>query len=304
MISEKLRVSVSSEGDASLATDVARAVSPVDGAHIEELVELTGRADAGDAHRLDSVISAIDATTLDGTDTPTRVRDLVASALRPDPEDETAPHTAAVCVYPDMVPVARRALGASSAVRLASVAGAFPSGRSPLEVRVAEVAYALERGADEIDMVIDRGAFLSGEFAKVSSDIVAMKALCRVHGATLKVILENCDLGGPDGVARASWIAMAAGADFIKTSTGKGRGSATLQDVAVMLLAARDYEEATGRRVGVKAAGGIRDVTEALHYLRLAERIGGTDASSPTRFRFGASSLLGAAVAARRRSRA
>ena len=238
---------------------------------------------------LDLAISMVDLTTLEGADTPGRVTSLCTKAMRPDPRDPTVPFVAAVCVYPDLVAHARSVLGAS-AVAVASVATAFPSGRASLNVKLLDVREAVAAGADEIDMVIDRGAFLSGRIGQVFDEVVAVKGAC--GQAHLKVILETGELVTYDNVRRASWIAMLAGADFIKTSTGKVAVSATTPVALVMLEAVRDFAEATGRVVGVKVAGGIRSTKDAFRYLVLVNETVGAAWLSPALFRFGASSLL------------
>jgi len=238
---------------------------------------------------LDLAISMVDLTTLEGADTPGRVTSLCSKAMRPDPSDPSVPSAAAVCVYPDLVAHARHVLGAS-AVKVASVATAFPSGRASLNVKLLDVREAVSAGADEIDMVIDRGAFLSGRLGQVFDEVVAVKEVCAT--AHLKVILETGELATYDNVRRASWIAMLAGADFIKTSTGKAGISATLPTALVMLEAARDFAEATGAVVGVKVAGGIRTSKDALRYLVVVNETTGSQWLTPDRFRFGASSLL------------
>jgi deoxyribose-phosphate aldolase len=238
---------------------------------------------------LDLSISMVDLTTLEGADTPGRVGSLCAKARRPDPRDPTVPSVAAVCVYPDLVAEARSAL-AGSTVRVASVATAFPSGRASMTVKLADVHEALDAGAHEIDMVIDRGAFLSGRLGQVFDEIVAVKEAC--GEAHLKVILETGELVTYDNVRRASWLAMLAGADFIKTSTGKVSASATTPVAMVMLEAVRDFAESTGTLVGVKVAGGIRTSKDAFKYLVLVNETVGSLWLTPDRFRFGASSLL------------
>ena len=241
------------------------------------------------ATAIDLAIRMIDLTTLEGTDTEGKVRTLVAKALRPDPLDPGCPSVAAVCVYPDRVGLARQALGAAS-LHVASVATAFPAGRSSLVVKLRDTADAVEAGADEIDMVIDRGAFLSGRAMAVLDEIVAVKQACgRAH---LKVILETGELVTYDNVRRAAWLAMLAGADFVKTSTGKVQPAATMPVTLVMLEAVRDFRAATGRQVGVKAAGGIRSSKDAIRYLVMTGEVAGNDWLDPDWFRFGASSLL------------
>jgi len=238
---------------------------------------------------LDLAIRMVDLTTLEGQDTPGKVRALCAKAQRPDPTDPSCPPVAAVCVYGDLVPVAVEALRGSG-IRVAAVATAFPSGRAPLEVKLADVRAAVEAGAEEIDMVIDRGAFLAGRYLAVHDEIVAVKEAC--GDAHLKVILETGELATYDNVKRASWLAMLAGADFVKTSTGKVSPAATLPVALVMLEAARDFRDRTGRRVGVKVAGGIRAAKDAIRYLVIVNETCGDDWLTPDAFRFGASSLL------------
>jgi deoxyribose-phosphate aldolase len=241
------------------------------------------------AQAIDLAIRMVDLTTLEGADTPGKVRALSAKALRPDPADPTCPPVAAVCVYPAMVPTAAAVL-AGSGVHLASVATAFPSGQAPLEVKLADTREAVAGGADEIDMVISRGAFLAGDYGKVFDEIVAVKEAA--GPAHLKVILETGELGTYDNVRRASWLAMLAGADFIKTSTGKVAVNATPPVTLLMLEAVRDFRERYGRQVGVKPAGGIRTTKDAIKYLVMINETCGDDWLSPDWFRFGASSLL------------
>ncbi len=246
------------------------------------------------AYAIDLAISMIDLTTLEGADTPGRVRSLCARAMRPDPGDPTAPSTAAVCVYGDLAATARAAL-VGSTVRVAAVATAFPSGRAGLAVKLADTAEAVAAGADEVDMVIDRGAFLSGRYLEVFETVRAVKAACaRPDGgsAHLKVIFETGELQTYDNVRRACWLAMTAGADFIKTSTGKVAVNATPPVTLVLLEAVRDYRAATGVQIGVKPAGGIRTTKDALKYLVLVNEVLGDDWLSPEWFRFGASGLL------------
>ncbi len=238
---------------------------------------------------IDLAIRMVDLTTLEGADTPGRVRSLCTKAQFPDPRDESVPSVAAVCVYPDLVALAREVLERSD-VKVASVATAFPSGRASMRVKLLDVADAVEAGADEIDMVIDRGAFLEGRYGQVFDEIVAVKEACA--SAHLKVILETGELVTYDNVKRASWIAMLAGADFIKTSTGKVGVNATLPVGLVMLEAVRDFAEQTGVMVGVKVAGGIRTTKDAMKYLVLVNETAGHLWLDPEMFRFGASSLL------------
>lgn len=260
---------------------------------------------------LDTVIELIDLTTLEGTDTPGKVRSLVAKALTPDPSDPSAPRPAAVCVYGDMVPYAVEALGAAHAgavrragasadghsggVNVAAVATAFPSGRASLKVKLADTADAVAAGADEIDMVIDRGAFLSGRYGLVFDEIVAVKEACRRDDGTyahLKVILETGELNTYDNVRRASWLSILAGGDFIKTSTGKVSPAATLPVTLLMLEVVRDWHRLTGEEIGVKPAGGIRSSKDAIKYLVTVAETVGEHWLQPHLFRFGASSLL------------
>jgi deoxyribose-phosphate aldolase len=238
---------------------------------------------------LDAAVRMIDLTTLEGADTPGKVRAMCAKARRPDPADPAVPPVAAVCVYPDLVPVAKAEL-AGSTVGIASVATAFPSGRASLAVKLADTADAVAGGATEVDMVIDRGAFLAGRYGLVYEEIVAVKQAC--GDAHLKVILETGELVTLDNVARASWLAMLAGADFIKTSTGKVSPASTPPVALVMLTAVRDYAQMTGHRVGVKVAGGIRTAKDAIRYLVLVNETAGADWLTPGLFRIGASSLL------------
>jgi deoxyribose-phosphate aldolase len=241
------------------------------------------------AHLLDLAISMIDLTTLEGSDTSGKIRSLCSKAVRPDPSDSSVPSVAAVCVYSDFVRLARECVTDSNVV-VASVATAFPSGRASMQVKLADVAEAVDAGAHEIDMVIDRGAFLSGDWLKVYDEVVAVKSAC--GSAHLKVILETGELGTLDNIRRASWLAMLAGADFIKTSTGKIPVAATPTAVLVMLEAVRDFARDSGKTIGVKAAGGIRTSKDALKYLVLVDETAGAAWMTPANFRFGASSLL------------
>jgi deoxyribose-phosphate aldolase len=238
---------------------------------------------------LELAIRCIDLTTLEGSDTPGKVAALCSKAVRPDPTDANIPSVAAVCVYPNLVPTAVERLRGTG-VNVASVATAFPSGQSPLETKLDETRWVVEQGADEVDMVIDRGAFLSGRYAKVYDEIVRVKEAC--GDAHLKVILETGELGTYDNVRRASLLAMAAGADFIKTSTGKLPSAATLPVALVMLEAIRDVHDETGRMVGFKPAGGIRASKQAIQHLVLVHETLGPEWLTPDLYRLGASSLL------------
>jgi len=234
------------------------------------------------------VLSMIDLTTLEGQDTRGRVRQLCQKAIHLHDAMPGLPHVAAVCVYPTMVGVARDAL-AGRDIKIASVATAFPSGQAPLNVKLEDTRIAVEQGASEIDMVISRGAFLSGEYGFVFDEIATIKEAC--GAAHLKVILETGELGTLDRVRRASVLAMHAGADFIKTSTGKIQPAATMQVTLVMLQAIRDYFHETGRMVGMKPAGGISNAKLAVHYLVMLRETLGNAWMTPDWFRFGASSL-------------
>ena len=248
---------------------------------------LATRSIKKDAKRtaLDLLIRTCDLTTLEGADTPGKVQSLCAKAMRPDLYDASVPPVAAVCVYPSVVPIAAEALRGSP-VHLASVGGAFPSGLGPIEERCDEIAWAVEQGADEIDIVINRSAFLSGRYDQVTEEIVRSKDACGT--AHLKVILETGELGTYDNVRRASHLAIDAGADFIKTSTGKVGTNATLPVALCMLEAIRD----SGERIGFKAAGGVRTAKQGWQYLVVAQETLGPDWLDPSLFRIGASSML------------
>ena len=245
------------------------------------------------AWAIDTAISMVDLTTLEGADTPGKVRALCEKAIRPDPTDSTVPSVGAVCVYNDLVKIARTHLDENSGARIpvAAVTTAFPSGRATMAVKIRDTHDALDAGATEIDMVIDRGAFLAGQHGKVFEEIRAIKAICKDR-AHLKVILETGELVTYDNVKKASFLAMMAGADFIKTSTGKVTPAATPPVVLTMLEAVRDYYEMTGIRIGVKAAGGIRTTKDAIKQLVLVNETVGSQWLSPTLFRIGASALL------------
>lgn len=238
---------------------------------------------------IDLAIRMVDLTTLEGMDTPGKVRALANKAMRPDPTDPTCPPTAAVCVYPDMVATAKQTLG-DSGVHVAAVATAFPSGRAARDIKLADTRDAVEAGADEIDMVIDRGAFLAGRYLEVYDEIAAVREAC--GDAHLKVIFETGELQTYDNVRRASWLAMMAGGHFIKTSTGKVQPAATPPVTMIMLEAVRDFREATGQMIGVKPAGGIRTSKDAIKYLVMVNEVAGPDWLDPDWFRFGASTLL------------
>lgn len=245
-------------------------------------------------------LSMCDLTSLEGADTPGRIQQMCAKARYPVPPDligsflkskslPPIPSVAAVCVYPSMVPIAVQSLQGSG-INVASVSTAFPSGQAPLEIKMADTRFAVEQGASEIDMVINRGAFLSGRYQQAYDEIVEIKKVCQnVH---LKVILETGELGSYDRVRLASDIAMEAGADFIKTSTGKVTPAATLPVTLVMLQAIADYYQRTGKRIGMKPAGGIRNAKQAIHYLCMVNETLGSEWMTPKLFRFGASALV------------
>ena len=240
---------------------------------------------------IDLAIRMVDLTTLEGQDTPGKVKALCAKAMHPDPADPTCPATAAVCVYPDLVTTAKATLG-DSGVKVASVATAFPSGQAPLKTRLAEVRAAVADGADEIDMVINRGAFLAGEFGAMQDEIAAVVEAC--GAAALKVILEVSELETYDNIRAASFLAMRAirEGDFIKTSTGKTSLNATLGNNQVMLEAIRDFYLDSGIAIGMKPAGGIRTAKQSLQFLTAVKETLGDAWLTNTRYRFGASSLL------------
>jgi deoxyribose-phosphate aldolase len=244
------------------------------------------------AWAIDAAISMVDLTTLEGADTAGKVRSLCAKAVRPDTGDATVPSVAAVCVYNDLVGVARAELDRLGGrdIAVAAVSTAFPSGRASLKVKLLDTADAVGAGASEIDMVIDRGAFLAGDWEKVFDEIVAVKEVC--GDAHLKVILETGELATLDNVRRASWLAILAGANFIKTSTGKVTPAATAPVVMTMLQAVRDFEQATGQLIGVKPAGGLRTTKDALKMLVLVKEIADERWLDPKLFRLGASVML------------
>ncbi|MFM8843080.1 MAG: deoxyribose-phosphate aldolase [Actinomycetota bacterium] len=273
-----------------------RTLSPVDQVGAESRAAMLGTRSIKTSSKLwaiDMAISMIDLTTLEGADTPGKVRAICTKAVRPDPLDATVPHVGAVCVYNDMVRVAREHLdnNGGNEIPVAAVSTAFPSGRASLDVKKRDTEDAIANGATEIDMVIDRGAFLSGNLTKVFAEIVCIKEICgdRAH---LKVILETGELVTYDNVRKASFLAMAAGADFIKTSTGKVTPAATTPVVLVMLEAVRDYFQMTGKKIGVKPAGGIRTTKDAIKQLVLVNETAGPEWLNPELFRIGASALL------------
>ncbi len=265
---------------------------PVDQVAVEERAASLAKRSIKKATKVAGLRLAIrmmDLTTLEGKDTAGKVRALCNKAMLPLDKDPSIGPCAAICVYPNLVPTAKQAL-AGSGVKVASVATAFPSGQSPLSVKLEDTRRAVDLGADEIDMVIDRGAMLAGDYAKVYDEIAATKEAS--GAAHLKVILETGELGSYDVVRRASEIAIAAGGDFIKTSTGKIQPAATPPVTLVMLEAIRDHFYATGRKIGMKPAGGVRTAKQALHYLVLVKETLGDAWLTPDLFRFGASALL------------
>jgi deoxyribose-phosphate aldolase len=271
---------------------VIRRLPHVDRVGIEERAAVLGRRSIKTTAKQQGIrlaVSMIDLTTLEGADTPGKVRHLCAKAVVPAPELPEVPSCAAVCVYPSLVGVAREALSGTG-VRAASVATAFPSGQASLEVKLRDTEDAVAAGADEIDMVISREAFLTGDDHRVMEEIVRVKEAC--GDAHLKVIIETAELGSYDHVRHASMISMEAGADFVKTSTGKAATGATPGTVLVMLEAIRDYGDRSGRAVGMKAAGGVSNSKAALHMLVLVKETLGDEWLTPERFRIGASSLL------------
>ena len=238
---------------------------------------------------LRTAITMTDLTTLEGMDTTEKVRQLAYKAIKPDPMDSSIPSVAAVCVYPNLVAPAAEVLSGSS-VAVAAVSTYFPSGQAPLDLKLAETRRVVSDGADEVDMVIDRGAFLAGDYVKVFSEVAAIREAA--GDVCLKVILETGELGSYDNIRKASMLAMAADADFIKTSTGKVSPAATLPVTLVMLEAIRDFYATTGRAVGMKPAGGIRTAKQAIRWLVVLNETLGLEWMTPERFRFGASTLL------------
>ena len=269
-----------------------RRLTPVDRVGVDERAALLGRRSIkaeSQAQAIRLVVSMVDLTTLEGQDTPGKVAQLAAKAVCPAPDRPEMPSCAALCVYPARIPDARRALDGSG-VAVASVATGFPAGQTPLELKLEETRQAVAAGADEIDMVIARDAYLAGDDARVVREVEEVKAAC--GPAHLKVILETGELANYDQVRKASLIAMFAGADFIKTSTGKVSVNATLPVTLCMLEAIRDFYHVTGKKIGMKPAGGIANAKLALAYLVVLYETLGGDWMNPDLFRFGASSLL------------
>jgi len=271
-------------------------LSPVDQVGVEARTTMLATRSiktTSKAWAIDMAISMVDLTTLEGADTPGKVKALCAKAVRPDPTDPTVPSVGAICVYNDMVKVARSELDliGGKHIPVAAVSTAFPSGRASIAVKKQDTIDALNAGATEIDMVIDRGAFLAGKISQVFEEIKIIKEICG-NKAHLKVIFETGELVTYDNVRKASFIAMLAGADFIKTSTGKVAPAATAPVVLVMLEAVRDYFALTGSKIGVKPAGGIRTTKDAIKQLVLVNETAGPDWLTPSLFRIGASALL------------
>lgn len=284
------------DGSEKSLKDFLDDLSPVDQVGVEARATMLATRSiktTSKAWAIDMAISMVDLTTLEGADTPGKVKALCAKAVRPDPTDLTVPSVGAICVYNDMVKVARSELDliGGKHIPVAAVSTSFPSGRASMEVKKQDTLDALNAGATEIDMVIDRGAFLAGKISQVFEEIKIIKELCG-NRAHLKVIFETGELVTYDNVRKASFIAMLAGADFIKTSTGKVAPAATAPVVLVMLEAVRDYFALTGSKIGVKPAGGIRTTKDAIKQLVLVNETAGPDWLTPNLFRIGASALL------------
>ena len=284
------------DGSEASLKQFLKTLPPVDQVGVEARAAMLGTRSIKTTSKnwaIDMAISMVDLTTLEGADTPGKVKALATKAVRPDPTDSTVPHVGAICVYNDMVKIARDHLDLIGGrdIPVAAVSTAFPSGRASIEVKKQDTLDALDNGAGEIDMVIDRGAFLAGRLGEVFDEIVLIKELCgdRAH---LKVIFETGELVTYDNVRKASYLAMLAGADFIKTSTGKVAPAATPPVVLVMLEAVRDYYAMTGTRIGVKPAGGIRTTKDAIKQLVLVNETAGPEWLNPALFRIGASALL------------
>jgi deoxyribose-phosphate aldolase len=274
------------------AVRMAVRTTAVDAVGLEErAASLAKRSIKRDAKlwALDLAIRSMDLTTLEGSDTVGKIVAICAKAVRPNPLDPSVPPVAAVCLYPQLVPVALEQVDGTG-VKVASVAGGFPSGLGPLDARLQEIRDVAAIGAHEIDIVLNRSLFLGGRYAQAFDELVAAREAA--GAAHLKVILETGELGSYDRVRQASLLAMAAGADFIKTSTGKIGTNATLPVALCMMEAARDFHRDTGRAVGIKVAGGVRASKQAIQYLILLHETLGADWMTPGRFRIGASSLL------------
>lgn len=284
------------DGSESSLKSFLRNLSPVDQVGAEARAAMLGTRSIKTNSKkwaIDTAISMVDLTTLEGADTPGKIRALCTKAVRPAPSDNSVPSVGAVCVYNDMVKVARTHLDLIGGQELpvAAVSTAFPSGRASMDVKLQDTKDAIDAGATEIDMVIDRGAFLSGKIGEVFDEIVKIKEVCG-DKAHLKVIFETGELVTYDNVRKASYLAMLAGGDFIKTSTGKVAPAATPPVVLVMLEAVRDFKEITGHQVGVKPAGGIRTTKDAIKQLVLVNESAGPEWLNNRFFRIGASALL------------
>ena len=284
------------DGSESSLKSFLNNLSPVDQVGADARAAMLGTRSiktSSKAWAIDTAISMVDLTTLEGADTPGKVKALCTKAVRPAPTDLTVPSVGAVCVYNDMVKIARDHLDliGGREIPVAAVSTAFPSGRASMKVKIQDTQDAIDAGATEIDMVIDRGAFLSGRLGEVFDEIVSIKAICG-DKAHLKVIFETGELVTYDNVRKASYLAMLAGGDFIKTSTGKVAPAATPPVVMIMLEAVRDFRDITGHQIGVKPAGGIRTTKDAIKQLVLVNEVAGPDWLSNKYFRIGASALL------------
>ena len=291
-----MRIKVSIGSSTKSLRNFLNTLAPVDQVGVEQRAAMLATRSLKTTTKkfaIDLAISMIDLTTLEGADTPGKVCALAAKAVRPDPSDLTTPHVGAICVYNDMVKIARAALDVSGGkdIPVAAVSTAFPSGRASMKVKIQDTQDAINSGAAEIDMVIDRGAFLSGNYTLVFDEIKQISEICKGK-AHLKVILETGELVTLDNVRKASYLAIEAGADFIKTSTGKIAPAATAPVIVVMLEAVRDYFNETGKMIGVKPAGGIRNTKDAFKQLVLVNEIAGDKWLDPNYFRIGASALL------------
>jgi deoxyribose-phosphate aldolase len=278
--------------DAREAGRIVRRTTAVDRVALEERAASLAKRSIKRGSKLwalDLAIRSMDLTTLEGSDTPGKIVALCAKAVRPNPLDDSIPSVAALCLYPQLVPVAVGQLKGTG-VKVASVAGGFPAGLTPLEARLLEIRDVVDMGADEVDIVLNRSLFLSGQYERAFEELVAAREA--VGEAHLKVILETGELGTYDRVRQASMLAMAAGADFVKTSTGKIPVGTTLPTALCMMEAIREFHRETGRRVGFKAAGGVRTSKLAIQYLTILYETLGPDWMTPDRFRIGASSLL------------
>ncbi len=278
--------------DAREARQIVARTTAVDAVALEERAAALAKRSIKRASKLwalDLIVRSIDLTTLEGSDTPGKIVALCAKAVRPNPVDASIPHVAALCIYPQLVPVAVGQLKGTG-VKVASVAGGFPAGLTPLDARLLEIRDAVDMGADEVDIVLNRSLFLSGQYERAFEELVASREAA--GDARLKVILEVGELGSYDRIRQATMLAMAAGAEFVKTSTGKIGAGASLPAALCMMEAIREFANETGRGVGFKAAGGVRTSRNAIQYLTILYETLGPDWMSPDRFRIGASSLL------------